>query len=416
MTGWLDSWLARALSGTGVALHGTPEAEAEAADFVVEVANPVRAAAMILAPEYRIPDGYVRGYWRLAKGDLGDFARHMMDRSGGGLMSRFTSQKSRRASFRHLWQHWVTPVRATRAVQGHYDIDDRIYQLILDEEMVYTAAFFEEATNLYDAQQAKMARIVERLDIPQGARVLDIGCGWGSLARHIVRARPDVHVTGITISPGQLDFARAHNAAALSDDEQARVDLRLEDMRDFRPERPFDAVVSVGVFEHVGRSLYGDFFRSCARLCAPEGRILVHTILKNRSGIPTNRWIDRHIFPGGYIASLAEIATASEAAELDMTASHLHGPMNYGNTCRAWRRNLTDNRAAIMEIYTGDHGLSEAEAGRAFRTWEIYLAGAEAGFLTRYRPMQTAQIVFEPTGVSGARVLDTPTELSVVAE
>ena len=412
--GWIDRRVARVLDGTGVALSGSPEAET--AEFVIDVMNPGKAAAMILAPEYRIPDGYVKGHWRLEKGDLGDFARHMMDRSGSGLLSKFTSQKSRPLSIKHLWKHWVTPIRATRAVQSHYDIDDRIYQLILDEEMVYTAAFFEEATNLYDAQQAKMAKIVERLRIPQGARVLDIGCGWGSLARHIVRARPDVHVTGITISPGQLDFALAHNAAALTEDQKGRVDLRLQDMRTYEPERPFDAVMSVGVFEHVGRSLYTEFFDTCARLCAPEGRILVHTILKNRSGIATNSWIDRYIFPGGYIASLAEIAEASEGAALDMLASHLHGPMNYGNTCRAWRRNLTRNRAAIMDIYRTDHGLSEAEAERGFRTWEIYLAGAEAGFLTRTRPMQTAQLVFRRTGVQGAQVLDQPADLSIVAE
>ena len=406
--------VARALKGSGVALAGSEEAETAA--FVIRLTPGASALRMALSPEYWIPEGYARGFWSLEKGDLGDFTRHMMDRSGEGLMRKFTSHQQRRLSLNHLWQHWITPMRATRAVKTHYDIDTRIYEMILDAEMVYTAAFFEEADGLYEAQQAKMARIVERLNLPPRARLIDIGCGWGSLARYIVRARPDVHVTGITISQGQLDWALSHNAEALTPDQQARIDLRLEDLRDHQVGDPYDAVVSVGVFEHVGRSLYSDFFQACARFCAPDGTILVHTIVKNRSGIATNRWIDRHIFPGGYIASVSEIARASEEAELDLAAIHLHEPMNYGNTCRAWRQNLTRHRDRIMAIYTEDHGMDPGEAARQYRTWEIYLAGAEAGFLAKRRPMQTAQLVYQPTGVRNGQVVQASGELQMVAE
>ena len=99
-----------------------------------------------------------------------------------------------------------------------------------------------------------------------------------------------------------------------------------------------------------------------------------------------------------------------------MTAVHLHGPMNYGNTCRAWRRNLIANRQEIMSIYIDQHGLSQSEAERCFRIWEIYLAGAEAGFFTKRRPMQTAQIVYRPTGIRGAAVVSDPVEQLLVAE
>ncbi len=412
--GWGEKLAARVLHGTNVALEGMPGTETS--EFVLRMQSGAAVLRMALAPEYWVPEGYVRGYWSLAKGDLGDFARHMMDRSGQGMMRKFTSQSARRVSLQHLWQHWITPIRATRAVKAHYDIDNRIYELILDPEMVYTAAFFEEADTLDAAQQAKLTRILDRLNLPHGARVIDIGCGWGSLARHFVRARPDIHITGITISSGQLAWALEHNARTLTPQQQARVDLRLEDFRHHKPSAPYDAVVSVGLFEHVGRSLYGDFFKACARFCAPNGTILTHTIVKNRSGISTNRWIDRNIFPGGYIASVAEIARASEEAALDLSAVHLHGPMNYGNTCRAWRENLIANRDQIMSVYIDDHGLTQAEAERGFRTWEIYLAGAEAGFMTKHRPMQTAQVVFRPTGMRGATVIQSTPTLQAAAE
>lgn len=396
MNAFVDRLTSRALKGTGVAVEGSEAAAS--AKFVVTTPSPLVAIKILTSKAYWIPEAFARGHWKLTKGDLGDFVTHMMDGADGGVMRSFVSHSSRRISLRHLWQHWITPKSSTRAVKNHYDIESRIYEHFLDAEMVYTAAFFEEADDLYAAQQAKLARITERLSLPKGARVLDIGCGWGALARHIVRNRPDVHVTGVTISEGQLNWALDHNAAHLTPTELARVELKLEDLRDHAPTEPYDAVVSVGLFEHVGRSLYGDFFSACARYCRPDGTVLMHTIVKNRSNIATNAWIDRHIFPGGYIASVAEIAQASEQAELDMDSVFLHAPMNYGTTCRAWRHNLMKNRDAILEIYRQDYGFSADEADHAYRTWEIYLAGAEAGFFVKRRPMQTAQFRFSPTG------------------
>ena len=122
--------------------------------------------------------------------------------------------------------------------------------------------------------------------------------------------------------------------------------------------------------------------------------MLVHTIVKNRSNSPTNRWIDRHIFPGGYIPSVAETTRGAEAAELNLAAVHIHGPENYAETCRQWRMNLMKNRDAFLRLHTDDFGLDRQAAEEAYRTWEIYLSGAEAGFRVARRPMQTAQFVF----------------------
>lgn len=395
--------LRAALRGTAAAIESDPGADT--APYVLSPPGLGMAVRMALSGAYWIPEGYCRGDWNLVKGDLGDFVRHMMDSADARTMGGFTSQRRRMPSLRHVLKHWVLPKKFTREVRRHYDIDTKIYRLILDPEMVYTAAFFEEAPDLADAQQAKLARIVKRVGIADNSRVLNIGFGWASFERHLVRQTVTASVTGLTISSEQLDWAEHHNAESLTPEENSRIVLHLQDFRDHQPDQPYDAVVSVGLFEHVGRSLYGAFFRQCHDLVSADGRILVHTILKNRSNIPTNSWIDRHIFPGGYIASLAEITRAAEAAELDLVAVHLHGGVNYGNTCRAWRANLLRHRDEIMEIYTQDHGLSDAEARHAYRTWEIYLAGSEAGFLVKRRPMQTVQLVFRPTGHKGAKVL-----------
>lgn len=393
-----------ALKGSGVALADAPDANT--AEFVMSCPPPGIALRMALDPEFWVPEAYRRGHWSLTKGDLGDFARHMMDRGSQKLMGRFTSRRRRWMPISHFIKHWIRPLTATRKVKVHYDIDERIYEMILDAEMVYTAAFFEDTNSLAKAQQTKLATITDRLDLARGAQVLNMGCGWASLERHMVRQDPALMVTGLTISQGQLQWAERHNAKHLSKEQQKRIALKLEDFRHHQPVKPYDAVCSVGMFEHIGRSLYRDFFDRCHDLVKPDGTILVHTIVKNRSNVSTNRWMDRHIFPGGYIASVAEIMRTAEAADLDAEAVYLHGPENYGSTCYHWRRNLMQNRAAILEIYSRDHGLSDAEAEAAYRTWEIYLAGAEAGFLTKQRPMQTAQFVFRPTGHSNAQRIE----------
>lgn len=396
-----------ALKGSGVAL--ADETEAKTSEFSITCPPPSIALRMVLNPEFWVPEAYRRGHWLLAKGDLGAFSRHMMDRGSQKLMGRFTSKRRRWMPISHLIKHWVRPLAATRKVKVHYDIDERIYEMILDPEMVYTAAFFDGTKNLAEAQQAKLSRIMERLELERGARVLNMGCGWASLERHMVRSDPTVDITGLTISQGQLQWAEKHNAEQLTTDQQARVALLLEDFRHHQPDLKYDSVCSVGMFEHIGRSLYRDFFERCHDLVKSDGTILVHTIVKNRSNVATNRWIDRHIFPGGYIASLAEILRTAEAADLDVESVYLHSPTNYGSTCYHWRCNLMNNRAAILDIYVCDHGFSREEAEAAYRTWEIYLAGAEAGFLTKERPMQTAQIVFRPTGHTNAHRIEPKT-------
>jgi len=194
--------------------------------------------------------------------------------------------------------------------------------------------------------------------------VLDIGCGWGGLALYMAESANAGTVTGITLSEEQL--ARAQQRAAqrgLAD----RVQFQLQDYRSL--DGQFDRIVSVGMFEHVGLSFYDTYFENCFRLLKPDGVMLLHTI--GCTGVPTqaNPWLDRYIFPGGYLPTLSEMMPAIERAGLvlnDVEVWRLH----YAQTLRIWRERFMERRNEAEKLYDD----------RFCRMWEFYLAFCEAAF------------------------------------
>lgn len=255
-----------------------------------------------------------------------------------------------------------------RNVAHHYDIGNDMYRLMLDPEyMQYSCAYWAPGIDtLADAQKAKLAHIASKLALEAGHRVLDIGCGWGGLATYLAR-HFDVSVLGITLSEEQLALARERVAAAGLDD---RITFKLVDYRELasRGER-FDRIVSVGMFEHVGRPQFETFFRCCANLLEENGVMLLHTI--GRFGGPgkTDAFTSKYIFPGGYIPALSETLAASEKMRLihtDIETLRLH----YAKTLRCWYENCEANRDAIIDM------MDE----RFYRMWTFYLAGATAAF------------------------------------
>ncbi|MDG5750931.1 cyclopropane-fatty-acyl-phospholipid synthase [Qipengyuania sp. XHP0211] len=259
-------------------------------------------------------------------------------------------------------------IGARRNVAHHYDIGNDLYRLMLDpEHMQYSCAYWPECVEtLAEAQHAKLAHIAAKLALADGQRVLDIGCGWGGMAIFLAK-HFDVEVHGITLSEEQLALARSRAREAGVDD---RVIFELVDYRDLakRGER-FDRIVSVGMFEHVGRPQFETFFRACANLLADDGVMLVHTI--GRFGGPgtTDAFTSKYIFPGGYIPALSETLAASETSRLihsDIETLRLH----YAKTLREWYARCEANRAAIVDLYDE----------RFYRMWTFYLAGATAAF------------------------------------
>src|SRR4051812_34790891 len=267
-----------------------------------------------------------------------------------------------------------TPTRSRRNVAHHYDLSDELYELFLDDDKQYSCAYFTDPANsLEQAQADKKAHIAAKLALAPGQRVLDLGCGWGGMALYLHRIA-GVDVLGITLSEHQLKIARQRAAAAgVSDHVKFElIDYRLLDDR-------FDRIVSVGMFEHVGRKHYNEFFAKCRELLKPDGVMLLHTIgVLGEPASGPDPFTDKYIFPGYHLPSLSEMVTASERVRLmasDVETLRLH----YAYTLRHWLERATKSRTQIEALYDP----------RFFRMWEFYLAGGivmfESGAACNYQ-------------------------------
>lgn len=257
------------------------------------------------------------------------------------------------------------------AIAYHYDLSNDFYQLWLDRDMVYSCAYFETGSeDLDQAQQAKLRLICRKLRLAPGERLLDVGCGWGGLARFAAREF-GVQVLGITLSREQLALARERVAAEGLED---RVQLELMDYRDLPAEGQFDKVVSVGMFEHVGHANLPLYCQQLAAVVRPGGLVLNHGITaKHVDGRPVGhgagRFIHRYVFPHGELPHLVKIGTCIAEAGLeivDVESLRLH----YARTCTLWSERLEARLAEAGAMITE----------RSLRIWRIYLAGCAYGF------------------------------------
>ena len=326
---------------------------------------------ILLDPRIGAGEAFMNGRLLVERGGIMELVQLLRSNRpwerGGTLRAPKLSQRIRnRAAF--AVESVNDRIGSRRNVAHHYDIGNELYRLMLDQEhMQYSCAYWTEGTStLAQAQEAKLAHIASKLALSDGHSVLDIGCGWGGMAIYLAR-KFDVQVTGITLSQEQLALARqrAEDAGVAE-----RIRFELIDYREL-PARGhrFDRIVSVGMFEHVGRPQFETFFRCCANLLADDGVMLLHTI--GRFGGPgtTDAFTRKYIFPGGYIPALSETLAASEKSRLihsDIETLRLH----YARTLRAWYANCEANREAIIAMHDE----------RFYRMWTFYLAGATAAF------------------------------------
>ncbi|THD59512.1 cyclopropane-fatty-acyl-phospholipid synthase family protein [Phenylobacterium sp.] len=256
---------------------------------------------------------------------------------------------------------------ARRNVAHHYDLSVDFYRRFLDPDLQYSCAYFARPDmTLEEAQAAKKQHIAAKLLLQPGQTVLDIGCGWGGLGLSLAQAA-DVQVDGITLSTEQLGTARWR---AESSGLAERARFSLTDYRDVQG--PYDRVVSVGMFEHVGRPNYQTYFDQIARLLKDDGVALVHAIGRSEGPALNQPWIEKYIFPGGYIPALSEVIPCVERAGLivaDMEILRLH----YAETLRCWRERFTAQRAEVARMYDE----------RFCRMWEFYLSISELAFRHR---------------------------------
>lgn len=265
--------------------------------------------------------------------------------------------------------------RAYEVGQWHYDLDNELYRRMLDERMIYSCGYWRDANGLDEAQRAKLDLICHKLGLAPGMRVLDVGCGWGGTLKYAAE-HYGVEGVGITISKEQVRHAR-ENANGLP------LEFRLQDYRDVS--ESFDAIVSVGMFEHVGAKNYPDFFAMVSRCLKPEGLMLLHTIGQNRSSSHGDPWLDKYIFPNGALPSLKQIARAAEG-RLVMEDWHNFGP-DYARTLLAWHERFELAWPEVKERYDE----------RFRRMWRYYLLSCAGAF--RARDIHVWQVVFSPQGV-----------------
>ena len=276
--------------------------------------------------------------------------------------------------------HWLRTMNwrpsALRNVSHHYDVGNDFYRLFLDEDLQYSCGYFTDPANSVEqAQLDKKTHVAAKLRLEPGMKVLDIGCGWGGLALYLNRVA-DVDVLGITLSKAQLDLARQRaEEAGVSD----RVRFELVDYRDVTGR--FDRVASVGMMEHVGKPFYRAYFRRIRELLEPEGIAIVHTMARLGGPGTTDKFMQKHVFPGGYLPALSEIVGASEQEKLIMADCETWR-LHYVHTLGRWYERLKSNEAEAIRL----------QGERVYRLYLFYLAAS----LTMFRdaPMGVYQIQY----------------------
>ena len=310
-----------------------------------------------------IPEAYMDGRLQLIDTSLEAFLRLLLMNKRHYQTRAFMRARIKLASFLCLFKSAIWQKQAKANVAHHYDLTDALYDCFLGRRRQYSCAYFRDGDDLDAAQLRKIARLAAKLDIKSDQHILDIGCGWGELARALTECEPDIKVTGITLSEQQLAYAKQHVLPRTG----AKVSFDLCDYRDHQG--CYDRIISVGMLEHVGQKQFKRYFQTIDALLAEDGRAVIHTIGKQHKDPLGNGFIGKYIFPGGYLPTLAELTDAISHTNLhilDIEALHLH----YRDTLLAWDRKFTAAKEEMIQLYDE----------KFYRMWRFYLVGCALFF------------------------------------
>ena len=319
---------------------------------------------LLLLPDLYLGEAYTNGSVVIENGSITDFLEIAMKNIGRGETNIYAKTiKKVFGTYRYLTNfNFIN--RSKSNVAHHYDISEKLYDLFLDENRQYSCAYFKnDNDSLETAQKNKMNHIIKKLNLKNNQKVLDIGSGWGTLAIEIAK-QSKCEVTGITLSENQLKYSQ-NKVKELNLENQ--VNFKLMDYRELNEK--FDRVVSVGMFEHVGRKFYGKYFEKVSNLLADDGLALIHTIGSVMTPRDPHPWITKYIFPGGYTPSLSEVAKPIERSGLiisDMEVLRMH----YSHTLRHWKERFLGKKDEVLTMFDE----------KFYRMWEFYLAGCEMAF------------------------------------
>ena len=319
---------------------------------------------LLINPDLYLGEGYMNGSIVIENGTLTEFLDIVLKNVGRQPTNEITGILAR---FRRVYRY-ITNFnligKSKENVAHHYDISEKFYDLFLDEKRQYSCAYFKSEDNtLEEAQNNKIDHIIKKLNLKPNQRVLDIGCGWGTLAIDIAK-KTQCEVVGITLSENQLEYAK-QKAQEMNLENQ--VEFRLADYRQLNEK--FDRVVSVGMFEHVGRKFYKKYFNKVFDFLNEDGVALIHTIGSINPPRGPQPWITKYIFPGGYTPSLSEVSLPIEKSGLivsDIEVLRTH----YQHTLRNWKDRFMSKKKEVLEMFDE----------KFFRMWEFYLVGCEMAF------------------------------------
>nr|WP_285229804.1 cyclopropane-fatty-acyl-phospholipid synthase family protein [Neorhizobium galegae] len=344
---------------------------------------------LVADPPLKLGELYMDGRLVIDDGDIYEFLALIKDNtlSEGltfgmiwrGIVRVLVSQFRNRVPINHN----------RRNVAHHYDLDERLFSLFLDEDWQYSCAYFNPpGISLDEAQIAKKRHIVAKLLAEPGQKALEIGSGWGGMAMYLSESS-GVDVTGITLSTAQLKISSERAAKrGLANS----VRFELQDYYYLPPDKRYDRVVSVGMFEHVGRLNYQKFFDKVNDVLADDGVMVLHSIGQPYPALINNPWIEKYIFPGGYIPAISEVMPSIEKAGLLVSDIEIL-PMHYAHTLRHWRERFIANKDKAIALYDE----------RFVRMWEFYLAGSEMAFTHESFFIFQMQIVKKRTAVPDNR-------------
>ena len=264
-----------------------------------------------------------------------------------------------------IFQQLNEIIKSKQNVAHHYDLKEDLYKLFLDKDMQYSCAYFHnENISLDQAQIDKKNHIINKLQISENMKVLDIGCGWGGMAIEIAK-QTGATVKGITLSENQ--FATASKRAQ-EEGLSEKLHFKLQDYRN--ENENYDRIVSVGMFEHVGIKYFREYLKKTYDLLKDTGVFLLHTI--GQRGVPTatSPWIRKYIFPGGYIPSLSDIIHETEKLNINITDIEILR-LHYAHTLTHWYKNVQNNKDQIIKMFDD----------RFYRMWEFYLLASKYSFV-----------------------------------
>ena len=319
---------------------------------------------LLFYPDLYFGEAYANGTAKIENGSLTDFLDMALKNIGRSETNFFSELLSKlRGSYRYFTNFNIIK-KSKMNVAHHYNISDNFYELFLDSKKQYSCAYFKsEKDSLETAQNNKIDHIIKKLNLKPNQKILDIGSGWGSLAIEIAK-KSQCEVTGITLSENQYNYS-INKAKELNVENQ--VQFKLIDYRQLNEK--FDRIVSVGMFEHVGRKFYQTFFNQVNKLLNDTGVALIHTIGSINQPRDPQPWITKYIFPGGYTPSMSELAGPIEKSGLIVTDIEVLR-MHYAHTLRNWKERFLGNKSKVLSMFDENF----------YRMWEFYLTSCEMVF------------------------------------